>query len=372
MRIGFDAKRAFMNRSGLGNYSRSLLTMLSEYYPENKYLLYHNLRKSELYEPVFGQRIMPPRHLFSHAFPSAWRSYYIKNDIKLDSLDLYHGLSNELPFGIRKSGVKTAVTIHDLIFKRYPELYKKADRFIYDIKFSHACRVADMVFATSEATKQDIIEFYKIPEAKIKVTYQTCDALYRKRIVDAERSAIRMMYKVSKDFILTVGTIEERKNMLVILKALQIGKLDIELVIVGRATPYLEQLKEYIAQHKMESQVKVLHNVDSYDLPGLYQTAKAFLYPSLYEGFGIPILEALYSGAPVITSTGSCFRETGGDAARYCDPRSPEELAFLIQQVISDSELRNTMISEGKNQAAKFDSDLIIKRIMELYQEIIS
>jgi glycosyltransferase involved in cell wall biosynthesis len=372
MKIGFDAKRAFKNRSGLGNYSRSVISLLSEYFPENEYILYTPYTRQELFTPFPANRIRTPQNFLSRSFPSIWRSACLNSVIKGDKPDIFHGLSNELPMGISKSNVRSVVTIHDLIFLHHPELYPMFDRQVYKAKFSYACRIADMVLAVSEATRQDIIENYKTDPAKIKVAYQTCSPAFQKKVTESEKLAIKRKYDLPEEFILSVGTIEERKNSLSILKALHTGKIETALVLVGKPTPYLRKIEEYIAQNKMEKQVLLRHSVSSDDLPALYQSAGLFVYPSLFEGFGIPILEALFSGTPVITSKGSCFSETGGDAALYTDPLRTEELADLITRVLGDQILHSSMIAKGLNHANRFTAEHTAKRLIELYQEMIA
>jgi len=372
MKIGFDAKRAFKNRSGLGNYSRSIISLLAEHFPENEYLLYTPSDGHELFEPSPSLKVITPRNFLSSTFSTAWRSVCLNTVITKDSLDIFHGLSNELPLGISRSKVRSVVTIHDLIFIRYPEFYPWMDRQIYDAKFRHACRAADLVLAVSEATRQDIIEYYRTNAEKVKVAYQTCDPAFQRKAGEAEKIAIRHKYDLPEEFILSVGTIEKRKNVLTTLKALHASGIDIALVIVGRTTPYIHELKEYITQHKMDKQIRFLHEVSSIDLPVIYQSASIFVYPSLFEGFGIPILEALFSGTPVITSNGSCFNETGGDAALYFDPLQVDELAALIGKVLGDQEVRNKMIAKGFTHAELFTGKRIAKRFIDLYHEIIS
>jgi len=372
MKIGCDAKRAFKNRSGLGNYSRSIISLLAEHFPENEYLLYTPIDGHELFEPSPSLKVITPRNFLSGTFSSAWRSVCLNTVIKKDSLDIFHGLSNELPLGISRSKVRSVVSIHDLIFIRYPEFYPWIDRQIYDAKFRHACRIADLVLAVSEATRQNIIEYYGTDPEKVKVAYQTCDPAFQRKVGEAEKIAVRQKYDLPEEFILSVGTIEKRKNALTTLKALNASGIDTTLVLVGRPTSYIHELEEYITRHKMEKQIRFLHEVSSIDLPAIYQSASIFVYPSLFEGFGIPILEALFSGTPVITSNGSCFNETGGDAALFTDPHQVDELAGLIVKVLDDQQLRNEMIAKGFTHVKLFTGERIAKRFNDLYHEIIS
>jgi glycosyltransferase involved in cell wall biosynthesis len=366
MNIGFDAKRAFFNRSGLGNYSRSTLMLLSRFYPENSYYLFSPESSSALFQPSGNQIMVQPDSGFSRFFPSLWRSWgkYLRNHRKLD---IYHGLSNELPWSIKNTGIKSVVTIHDLIFIRYPEYYPVIDRQIYFYKSRHACRIADKIIAISEATKQDIITFFETEPEKIVVKYQTCDPVFRTAVSTVKKEEIRKKYNLPEQFILCVGTIEKRKNTLSLVKACISQSIDIPLVIAGKPTEYLSQIKAFLKNIPDAGRIIFLHNVESADLPALYQSAILFAYPSVFEGFGIPILEAMYSGVPVISSTGSCFTETGGDAALYCDPYDIENMGKSISKILNDPLLRKSMIEKGYIQSRKFDEKAVAANLMTVY-----
>ena len=173
MRIGFDAKRAFLNNTGLGNYSRDTIRVLSNFYPDNKYFLYTPKEKGNSRLAFLDNRnntfVRTPQSLLNKALKSYWRSKSIVSDLFNNKIDIYHGLSHELPLGIEKTNIKTVVTIHDLIFIRYPHLFRTIDRKIYYKKFNSACHRADKIIAVSQQTKQDIIDFFLIPEEKIEV-----------------------------------------------------------------------------------------------------------------------------------------------------------------------------------------------------------
>ena len=169
MNIGFDAKRAFHNGTGLGHYSRSLIKSLSTYHPNHKYYLFNpkaggafSLKAGNIHE-------IQPSGFLNRTFSAGWRSSWVKNDLKKYKINLYHGLSHEIPFGIRQAGIPSVVTIHDLIHERFPAQYNRIDVKIYDHKFRYACTNADRVIAISEQTKRDIIEFYKVAPEKISV-----------------------------------------------------------------------------------------------------------------------------------------------------------------------------------------------------------
>ncbi len=371
MRIGFDAKRAFFNQSGLGNYSRTLISQLCTLFPENEYFLF-SPGKSIIpgYFPPENTRIITPESFPFKQFPSSWRSVFMGRDIAKQKIQLFHGLSNELPLNITKSSSRSVVTIHDLIFLRYPNLYKRIDRTIYRNKFHRSCRHADAIVAISEQTKADIIYFFGISPGKIHVIYQGCSPLFYEKSSTEIRNSLRTRHTLPRNYILYVGTIEERKNLLQLVKAKYENNIELPLVVVGRATPYFEKVKAYISQNNVKD-IFFLNNLSREDLPGIYQMAELFVYPSSFEGFGIPILEALNSGIPIITGSGGCLKETGGPNSIYVNPLQPGEIAEAINSILGNHNLKKTMIDEGYNHALLFREDRTAHEIMKLYQKLI-
>ncbi|HEX8517686.1 MAG TPA: glycosyltransferase family 1 protein [Bacteroidia bacterium] len=369
MHIGFDAKRAFLNSSGLGNYARTLIRSLNEFYPENTYSLF----TPRLSDNDFQKQIAETGNIISHEpqsfidkkLRSRWRSYGITNVLKEQNMDVYHGLSNELPFNINEFKGKKIVTIHDLIFVRYPKLYPYLDRKIYNKKFRHACDVADTIIAISEETKRDIEKYYFVPESKIKVIYQSCDAAFYKDHSSRE-DEVRGLYELPSKYLLYVGTIEERKNLLTIVKALQQVK-DIPLVVIGKKKSYFQKVKEFILKNDLTNRVLFLENVDNNHLPVIYKNAEIFIFPSLFEGFGIPIIEALTMKTPVITTKGGCFPEAGGPDSIYIDPLNETELAEKINHLLSSDALRKEMAEKGFIHAQRFDPKTVTSQVMSLY-----
>lgn len=370
LRIGFDAKRAFCNTTGLGNYSRSVITSLAQHYPDYKYILYttkapKNERTAGLWNPVFS-RVTPPMPFLK----SLWRSRLILSRLVKDKLDIYHGLSHELPVGIHKTGIKTVVTIHDLIFLRYPGYYKAIDRKIYERKIKYACRHADLVIAVSEQTKRDLISFFSVPPGKIEVVYQACDPVFQQRKDQQGLRSVKEKYQLPDRYLLSVGTIEERKNLLLTVKALLHTPLDIPLVVIGKVTSYALEVKQFIKENGLESRILFPERVAFEDLPAIYQQASIFIYPSRFEGFGIPILEALYSGVPVIAATGSCLEEAGGPGSRYVDPDDVTGMSTAINNILSDKLLQTEMIKSGLSFAARFSEQDHAAQLIRHYSDL--
>ena len=371
MKIGFDGKRVTQNFTGLGNYSRYVLKLLAQYYPKNYYSVYAvrpNNQPDDFSEfPSVGFH-----YAENKLFKSYWRSFGIVNDLKKKDIDLYHGLSNEIPFGLKKAGIPSVVTIHDLIFLRYPQYYPFIDRKIYEFKSRHASVHADKIIAISEQTKRDIIHFFNIDEERIEVIYQNCDPIFHQMVSDEDKVRIRSAYNLPKKYLLNVGTIEARKNLMLAVKALKQLDMDIHLVVIGKETPYAQKVKEFINNNGLKKRVHFLRNIPFNDLPGIYQQAEIFIYPSEYEGFGIPIVEALHSGIPIIAVKGSCLEEAGGNGSIYVNPKDKMELADQIQQVMKKPEKRQAMVSAGYEHLKQFSDKKIAKKLIQLYQNILT
>ena len=371
MILGFDAKRFFHNKTGLGNYSRDLIRILAHYQPENSYLLYNPKPKKIDRIPIDGKIIIEnlPETKKDKKFSSLWRLFSVCYQIKKDKVDLYHGLSGEIPIGLNNSGVKKVVTIHDLIFMRYPNLYSYFDRKIHYYKFKYAAHNADLVIAISEQTKKDIVTYLKINPEKIKVIYQGCAPVFKEEIPTEFIELTRKKYQLPSHFILNVGTIEKRKNVLSVIKAIK--EIDTQLVVIGKKTVYFKEVNNYIVENNIQNKVIFLENVELKELASIYRMASVFIYPSVFEGFGIPIIEALYSKTPVITSKGGCFSEAGGENTVYIDPLNTEEIKGELEEILANSEKRELMKQKGFEFVQKFNDDIIAKNWVETYNEVL-
>ncbi len=372
MKIGFDAKRAFNNAAGLGNFSRNAITALSGQFTDDRYFLFHPGSKKPLFVAPENATEVQPENFWWKNLKSAWRSYQISNLVRRLKLDLYQGLSHELPVGIEKTGVKTIVTIHDLIYLRYSEFFQRMDRNIYDRKFRHACRVADRIHAISEQTKQDLITYFAVPEDKIEVIYQSINPLFFEQADELSKEKFRKKYELPEQYILTVGTVEPRKNLLALLEGMVASGITTPLIVVGKPTSYQQKAEAYILKHSSVLTVKFLSGIQDAELSLIYQLADIMVYPSLFEGFGLPVAEAQASGCPVITSNTSSLPEAGGKAAIYIHPENPEEIGRAIERLLTDQDLRNSMISKGKLNAQRFVPELFASQMNQLYNKVIN
>lgn len=369
IRIGFDGKRFFHNNTGLGNYSRNLIKVVSDYFPDNEYLLYNPKKNSKYTLDTFNTSVKEilPKSFLSKKFKSLWRLWFVHSSIEKNTT-IFHGLSGEIPLGLSKK-IKKVVTIHDLIFIRYPNLYSFFDRKIHFLKFKYAAQKSDVVVAISKQTKNDIITYLGISEDKIKVIYQGCDPVYKENYSESKKTEVIKRYHLPQKFILNVGTIETRKNAFLIVKGIQ--GTTIPLVLVGRKTAYCKEIDNFISENNMQNQLIYINKISQNDLAIIYQTASVFVYPSIFEGFGIPIIEALYSKTPVITTNSGVFPEAGGPDSIYINPNNVSEMRDAIFGLFNNEDLCLAIAAKGHVFVQKFNDDVIAKHWQNLYESLL-
>ncbi len=366
MKIAYDAKRFFHNASGLGNYSRDLVRILAKFYPQNQYILL-NKNQSER-----GREILKFSNVFFEETSKGKMSRQFRMGMDAQNLgaDIFHGLSGEIPLRWNQKPIKKIVTIHDLIFERFPEYYTWFDRKIHFWKFKKAAVSSDKIIAISEQTKQDIIHFFKIPEDKIDVVYQGCHASFKETPTQEFLNQVREKFKLPEKFILNVGTVEERKNLLNVVKALK--ETQIPLVVVGS-----RKNKKYVKKNESEIQksgieVHFLQGVSMEELASIYRLADIFIYPSFFEGFGIPVIEALFSETVVITSNTSCLPEAGGPDSVYVNPESVEDIRAKIIFLWENESERNRRAEKGLQFVQKFNDEVIAKNLIHSYNDLLA
>lgn len=361
--IGFDAKRAFNNHSGLGNYSRDHLRLCRSYFPEHPMRLFTPKADPD-YDDFASdwdntEIVMPQRGL-GKLSPSWWRSFGLLPELRRSGVTIFHGLSASLPAGIGRWQGRKVVTIHDLIFEKYPRWYKRADRVIHRRKVQHAVKVADVVVAISQETADDLTRFYNVPSSKIRVIYQSCHPAFR---IVGEPGGITD--SLPDNYALYVGTIEPRKHLGELLEAVAKTR-DLPLVVVGRKTAYFKQIAKRYGELQ---QTGLLYEIQP-DMAGLAEVmrkASFVCYPSQAEGFGIPMVEALFSGVPILAGNSPCLREVGGDAALYVNPFDVEVIKQAYRTLSTDAEKRAEMSNVTRQRRKLFTPDVLVKQWKEVY-----
>ena len=372
--IGYDAKRAVSNGTGLGNYCRTLLNDLGTIDTTDSFRLYvpdlgHDDLRSQLDMPRNMSFVTPANKLVK-PLRSLWRIKGIVNNLKRDGVDIYHGLTGELPLGLSEAGIKSVVTIHDLIFMRCPEYYNPVDVAIYKWKFRNAIRQANRIIAISECTRRDIMELGEIDDSRIHVVYQSCDTRFRLQVSPEQKQDVRARYSLPKRYVLFVGTIEERKNALLAAQALPYLSDEIHLVLVGRQTAYAKTITSFARQNGLANRIHMLSGVPTSDLYAIYQQAECFVYPSRYEGFGIPVIEAIQSRLPVIACTGSCLEEAGGPDNVYVDPDEPQEMAMAIKSITDNPDAARQIVTRSLDYIRRFENGNVAQEMLNVYRSL--
>jgi len=304
--IALDAKRYFFNRTGLGNYAREWVRILAGNFPQVEV---HLMSPKQVDTAPFPNNIQV--HAPTRPIP-LYREWAISNTLDALNIDVYHGLSNELPFSSKHRKFKRIVTIHDLIFLIFPGYYKSTDRFIYNLKSSFACRHADLIIATSQTTANDIQRFYNVPPERIQVVYQGVHPDFLHSIPELPRIC-------TEPYFLFTGSFTGRKNHGLLIEALGRIRKQIphHLVLAGASGETLNNCKKLAIEQGLETRVHFLSDIKREELISIYRKAAGFLYPPVYEGFGIPLVEAMASNIPIAANNIGIFREIAGDAAIY-------------------------------------------------------
>ena len=369
LRIGFDAKRLLNNFTGFGNYSRTLIADLVTHHPEHDYFLFtpditDTVETQRLFESPSIKVVSPPR--YRQFF---WRSFGMRIDLNRYPINLFHGLTHEIPKAVTSLKIPKIVTICDVVYKHFPHSYPASKRNKKDRAISMACSHADGIIAISESTKQDLINFFSIEPDRISVIYPSCDERFRKTYSRKSIDSVKNLYDLPETYTLYVGSVTERKNLLVACQALRRipEKSRSSLVVVGKQSGYSEIVVNYITKHHLEQWVTFAQVTSNDDLPLVYQGAELFIYPSLYEGFGIPVLEALCCGLPVITSNVSSLPEVAGADSKLIDPSEPDTIASAITGILTDKELRAKMISAGYAHSLRFNGNRIAQELNDFY-----
>jgi len=369
-RIGIDYTSAVRQGAGIGRYTRHLIGALAELDHENRYVLFSagRDRSDGSWPSNFTRRELPltDRHL-----AIIWQRLKLPAPVEwiTGRLDLFHSPDFTLP-PVRRAA--TALTVHDLSFMRYPECSSPALwEYLMDAVPRSAAR-ADIILADSECTRRDIVELLRIPEDRVYVIYAGVEPRFTPNLDEAAERAALSRYGLRKPFILGLGTLQPRKNFARLIRAYHLARqrhhLDHQLVIGGGPGWLYEDIYDTIHALALENEVRLIGFVDDADLPALYRAAAVFAFPSLYEGFGIPVLEAMGCGAPVVASATSSLPEVAGDAALMVDPFDIEALAEALGRLINDAALRDDLRHKGFQRAERFTWQRSARELLTIYQ----
>jgi len=374
MHIAIDGKRFFANSSGLGRYSRSLVESLLALDQEDLLITLFRPKGRTLFEATENRalRVVGAEYLLPGDIGNAlWRFRKLPDLIGRGGYSLFHGPSHVIPGNLPCPAI---VTMLDLIFLRFPEYFPLYDRNYYRYMFRKSALRADHIISISEATKTDLMAFFNIPEEKISVIYPAVD----ETLFPLETSRlmpIREKFKLPETYVLYVGNIEPRKNILRLAQAfdhLMTSKRispQTWLLIVGRKGWFTRKIFSGIDKLKHKAQIRFAGPAYGDDLSGIYQMATVMAYPSLFEGFGYPVLEAMQLGTPVLTSNVSSMPEAGGEAARLVDPQDMEDISNGLADLLTNEKLRKDMIQRGQAHAAQFTSEKLARETLAVYRK---
>jgi len=367
MRIGIDARLVYYNRAGIGQYILRLVEALAEIHPAQDQFVLLQSRKdnsSIIHSNGFSRKsVWTPSH---NRFEQPALSF----EISRLKLDLLHSPDFIPPF---RRNYKSIITIHDLAFLLYPHFLTKESARYYG-QIDQAWRKTDHIIAVSEATKQDSIKLLGVPEKKITVIHEAANPMYRPVPNDEAYQRVKDKYKLSRNFILFVSTIEPRKNLPTLLQAYRQLRDQYnreELLVLAGAKGWLwEEVYETVENLNLQDHVIFLGRVPSVDLVYLYNAAGLLVHPSFYEGFGLTPLEAMTCGTPVIVSNTAALPEVVGDAGLMINPHDIEGLTVAMWRVLTEEDLRQELSAKGLKRAAHFSWLKAAEKTLEVYHTL--
>jgi glycosyltransferase involved in cell wall biosynthesis len=374
--VGYDAIRALRNTTGLGNFARGVLRSLRDLDPRLDIHLYTPREPLPVFHE-FARKLRAATHLPAHddsilrLVPSLWRTFRLGRRAAHDGVQLYHGLTHEIPRDLPATGIPSVVTFADLIAERQPELFPVFDRWSYRWRYRWSARHANAIVAISARTRDDLVELYGIDPARITIIPPVRDPAFAEAVGPSHRASVLAKYSLPDNFVLSVGTLEPRKNHRVLLQAADDRALP-PLVLVGRDGGSLNALRASVADRHLEDRVRILTGVASADLPAIVQAAAVFLYPSRIEGFGMPIVEALSAGVPVLAASGGHLDEAGGPGSAYLSPDDPAAWAAAIAGVLGNADRAESMRVAGRAHAQRFDGRVLAAQLEGVYDAVLA
>lgn len=359
-RFGFT-KDGLPNRVGSGEFTYQLLLALNKLDKGNKYLIYL---------PATPTEDMPKEsdnwQYVVFTSRKLWTLFGLSRNLtgNPESLDVFLSPTHYSPV----TNIKTVIYILDVSYLHFEDLFKKSD--LYKLKYwgGYSIKKAKKILTISESSKSDIIESYGLSSGKVRVVYPGVKDI--KTTITMEE--FNKKYGITRDYVLFVGTLQPRKNIIRLIEAFSKVDSSVDLVVVGKKGWQFEEILEAPKKFNVEGRVKFIHDVEEGELPSFYENAKMLVLPSLYEGFGLPVLEAMQKGCPVITSNVSSLPEAGGNAALYVDPENVSDIAEKIQKVLNDDNLRVEMIKKGKEHVKNFSWEKAAKETLAVLEGVVN
>jgi glycosyltransferase involved in cell wall biosynthesis len=369
MRIAIDARK--LRDYGIGTYVRNLLRQLGRQATTHEYVVLCREHDCEVVEEC-GPRFRPI--VETAGAYSVAEQFAVPLDLRREAVDLFHAPHYVLP---PLTPCRSVVTIHDCIHLRFPQYLPSRLGYAYARgQMWAATHKAARVMTVSEASKRDILRYFRVPESRIDVIYNAIDERFWLEPDVEEVKRVRERYRLTDPFVLYAGNIKPHKNLERLIEAFHLmrhedrGLKDVQLLIIGDEISKYATLRRAVHRHKLHKHVRFFGFVSDQTLAALYRLADVFVFPSLYEGFGLPPLEAMASGTPVIASNVSSLPEVVGDAALMIDPYDPAAIADAMARVLTDTDLRVDLQGRGFARAREFSWERSIKRVSEIYEEV--
>ncbi len=365
MKIAIDVRDADGQKTGKGFYAFGLIKNILEQDQENQYILYSDQAKS----PFPAQENVTFKHVDKTGIK--WH-FATLSDLKKERPDLYFAPTSYIIPAMAPRWLKVILTVHDLVAFMFPKNHKKKAVLIERFTLKHALKNSSKIFVVSENTKNDLINRFHLPKSMMAEVPCAPNELYRNEFDQKQAEHISKKYKLPKHFILGVGTLEPRKNFATLIKSYVIIKRrfpDYKLVIVGKCGWRFHQLQRLVQEYKMEDDVLFLGYVRDHELHYIYHSAEVFVFPSLYEGFGIPPLEAMASGCPVVSSNTSSLPEVVGDAGLLIEPRNSVKIADAIISILENPNVRNMLIERGFKRSQHFNWAHSARLALQAFEE---
>ena len=369
MRIAIDARK--LRDYGIGTYIRNLLRHLARIDTKTEYVVLCQ-EADRAFAAELGENF--------RAVPERSRAYSVREqvaiplDLRREGADLFHAPHYVLP---PLTPCRSVVTIHDCIHLRFPQYLPSRLGYAYArSSLWVATHRSARVLTVSEASKRDILRYFRVPESKVQVIYNAIDERFHEEPAADEVMRVRERYQLNDPFILYAGNIKPHKNLERLIEAFHIirrGELEhVKLLIIGDEISKYATLRRSVHRYKLHKHVRFFGFVPDATLAILYRLARVFVFPSLYEGFGLPPLEAMASGTPVITSNVSSLPEVAGDAAMLIDPYEPDAIAGAMRRVLLDDRLRDDMRERGLARVREFSWDRSVRRVRDIYEEVLA
>jgi len=363
MKIAIDIREAGAGKTGKGWYTHNLTQEILKLDHKNHYVLYTDSKK----HPFSGHKNVTVKVIEATSFK--WH-YKTLKDLQAEKVDLFFAPTSYIIPAMAPKSLKVIITVHDLVAFLFPSTHKAKAVLIERLTLRKALKKAARVFVVSENTKKDLLKRFKYPADRIALTRCAPSDYFRTPPTPKDLESFREKMDLPVNFILAVGTLEPRKNFSTLIKSFVIIKRkypDYKLVIVGKKGWKYHLIEQTLKKYKLEKDVIFPGYLEDHELQKIYALAKVFVFPSLYEGFGIPPLEAMLSGCPVVSSNVASLPEVVDQGGLLIDPHNALKMADAVCSLLADEQIRNMMIERGRAQAANFSWEESAKKALEVF-----